>query len=169
MKCFKHPDRDACAMCDECGKGLCHECTGAFEPPLCSGCALKRSAANTTGVAKAIMIKSAIFFVISFFISKFLMGAGDSDVPFTTHLVLALIFSCVPWGWSFISGIIPLVPFGNLAFISMFYMIKFIVAYLIGIPIMAWNVCKIIYLLYKGKSEKKLFQQIESGISSPDN
>lgn len=169
MKCFKHPDRDACALCDECGKGLCHECTGAFQPPLCPGCALKRSAANTTGEAKAILIKSAIFFVISFFISRFLLGAGDSKAPITMHLFMAVVFSGVPWGWSFISRVIPMFPIGNMMFLVGFYMIKFVAAYFIGIFIMAWNVIKIIYLLYKGKSEKKLFQQIESEISSPEN
>lgn len=169
MKCFRHPDRDACATCNECGKGLCHECAAAFEPALCSGCALKRSAANTTGEAKAILIKSAIFFVISFFISKFMLSAGDSSSPISMHLFMAVVFSGIPWGWSFISRVVPMVPFGNMMFLIGFYMFKLIAAYIIGIFIMGWNIIKILYLLYKGKTEKKQFQQIESQISKPEN
>lgn len=168
MKCFRHPTQDACGFCDECGKALCHECVSAFKPPLCADCALARSAANTTGEVKTIAIKSAILFVISFIILKVIFSKADTGSPLSFYLLLSLIISGIPWGWSFLSRVFPVTVFGNGGFVIAYYLLKFTGAYLIGLFIMAWHVIKIPYLIHKGKTEKKLFEQIDAGLSNID-
>ena len=39
MKCFYHPDLEAAATCQRCGKGLCHACAAKRSPCLCDECA----------------------------------------------------------------------------------------------------------------------------------
>lgn len=37
-KCFNHPDQDAVATCQKCGKGLCRECAAKYMPCMCDAC-----------------------------------------------------------------------------------------------------------------------------------
>ncbi|WP_363282590.1 B-box zinc finger protein [uncultured Porphyromonas sp.] len=30
MYCYRHPDRPAVALCQDCGRALCHECESFF-------------------------------------------------------------------------------------------------------------------------------------------
>ncbi len=41
MKCFNHPEREAVATCQKCGKGLCKECAEKHTPCLCDSCAVQ--------------------------------------------------------------------------------------------------------------------------------
>lgn len=41
MKCFNHPEREAVATCQKCGKGLCRECAEKHTPCLCNACAVQ--------------------------------------------------------------------------------------------------------------------------------
>lgn len=38
MKCYFHPEKDAVATCQNCGKSLCKECAEKYHPCLCDDC-----------------------------------------------------------------------------------------------------------------------------------
>ncbi len=64
MKCFNHPDRDAVMQC-QCTKGLCHECAGYFQPPMCEQCAQTAMEQEAQGVHDAFVKKlQSIYFAI---------------------------------------------------------------------------------------------------------
>lgn len=41
MKCYKHTDRDAVAICGDCRRGLCSECASRYVVPVCDFCVEK--------------------------------------------------------------------------------------------------------------------------------
>ena len=111
--------------------------------------------AEYTGEIMAILLKSAIFFVLSFLFLKYILLSGDTTLSLSGLLFAALLFSGIPWGWSFITRVIPLAAGGNLVFVIVFYLIKLIAAYFSGLFIMVWNVLKIGYLLFKQIRQKQ--------------
>ena len=46
MKCFNHPEREAVATCQKCGKGLCRECAEKYTPCMCESCAVQTQRAK---------------------------------------------------------------------------------------------------------------------------
>ncbi len=67
MKCFYHPDREAVAVCSECGKALCQECAKEFEGKIyCKDCLeelkkdKKQKEVNSAKIVKVSIILSLI-------------------------------------------------------------------------------------------------------------
>jgi len=96
-----------------------------------------------------ILLKSAIFFVLSFLFLKYILLSGNTTMSLSGLLFAALLFSGIPWGWSLITRVVPLAAGGNLVFVIVFYLIKLIAAYFIGLFVMIWNILKIGFLLFK--------------------
>lgn len=52
-KCFNHPDQDAVATCQKCGKGLCRECAAKYMPCMCDACVEWEQNVRATGKTMA--------------------------------------------------------------------------------------------------------------------
>ena len=103
MKCFYHPDRDAVGQCVECSRGLCSECAGKWEPPLCDNCA-----GNAASSAKASAISHLVILVL-FALAGILYAYWAMWIsPAATKNIFQLIISgiltayfvaAIPAGW----------------------------------------------------------------------
>lgn len=52
MKCFYHPETDATATCQRCGKFLCSSCSSVFAVPTCRECGLALLQSEYTYLSK---------------------------------------------------------------------------------------------------------------------
>ena len=66
MKCYHHPDRDAVAVCTECGRGLCKECASFYAKPFCPECAVSKALRIKQNLEKAclLFVALAVVFLI---------------------------------------------------------------------------------------------------------
>lgn len=158
MVCFYHSESEASAVCGDCGKYLCSVCAAKYTPCLCTECAKSRSFRNTFGKAGGLIAKSIVFWVISSILFYLLLSMSSETEPsklISMAVLAGFIFSGVPWGWSLLSRLIPISAFGNIAFVLVFYLIKFMLAYFIGFFVMAFNLLKILFFVIKGLIERK--------------
>jgi hypothetical protein len=156
MNCYNHPEEVSVATCIDCGKGLCKNCAGLYQVPICNECNLKRTKSEKTNILK-IYIPSIIMFFIGFFFCFSLMSSNNANtsVKIFTSLVGGYIFAGVPWGWKAISFIQPrmflfLSGFGWL----LYFMIKFFLSYFIGLVALPIGIIKLIKDLLSAKSKK---------------
>lgn len=153
MKCHKHYEYDAVSQCLDCGKGLCPECTNKYTTPICDNCNLIRVKND-----KNILIKNMIITIIAFSIGVFIYGIEGSTLFLT--IVGALFFAGVPWGWSFLNKITPNVfLFMPILGWIFYFIIKFTLAWIIGIFIMPFKIYQIMRNIKK-------FNSLESYIKS---
>ncbi len=95
MKCYHHPDRDAVAVCTECGRGLCKECASFYAKPLCSECAVSKALRIKQNLEKACLLFAAL--TVMFLIV--IVTSYAPEVPPVHVLVSALFLACIPFGW----------------------------------------------------------------------
>ncbi len=98
MKCAIHPQLDAVSTCVDCGKGLCSECTDAYEFPICENCNMTRVGEEKGQITKNIVI-TIVFFIIGFYITM--------DTSIIGAIWIGYMFAGIPWGWSFLNKITP--------------------------------------------------------------
>lgn len=117
MACFYHPNREATAVCNTCGKSLCTECGSLFQPPICVTCA-----SEYADSVKSEMIKSIVISVI-------LMVVG----VLVTMNPIGFLLAGIPYGWKVLNRITPAM-FLWLPLVGwlIYFLIKLIVAYVIG-------------------------------------
>lgn len=142
MKCFYHPERDAVAQCNECNKGLCHECASKWDPPHCDGCGI-----SVKDVASVQMKTIKTFFVVGvvigiiYCIGMFALTVGESFTAGLFSLLLSVVlipimgYGLAGWvvGWrklsNFTSKFFLFLPIiGWLIYLS----IKLFLAYFVG-------------------------------------
>lgn len=165
MQCFYHQGRDAVASCADCNKGLCQECASTFTPCLCLDCYSERRKATTIHEALRLSGKSAIIFIVIFVFQKLLFSLSDKELSLYGLLMMSLLFSGIPWGWSFVSRIFPMqILVGSTGFLLLYFMLKLTVSYFIGIIIMLWNIVKICYLLIRSSMDKKEIEKIRANL-----
>ncbi|MDD3224613.1 MAG: hypothetical protein PHX70_07910 [Clostridium sp.] len=90
MKCYKHTDCDAVSQCNDCGRGLCHECTNNFTVPLCTNCMIKR-----INKKKAALIKDTFIMMLLFVIG--LAISEHFNIYNKKALFIGYIFAGFPW------------------------------------------------------------------------
>lgn len=95
MKCYHHPDRDAVAVCTECGRGLCKECASFYAKPLCPECAVSKALRIKQNLEKACLLFVALAVVFLIVI----VTSYTPEVPPIHVLVSALFLACIPFGW----------------------------------------------------------------------
>ena len=119
MRCFKHLDREATAQCNSCGRFLCTECANKISPPLCTDCAVEHSRS-----VKAEMIKNIVISVILMIIGVLVIKS-----------VGGVLLAGIPYGWQILNRITPSM-FLWLSFVGwiIYFLIKLVLAYIIGIP-----------------------------------
>jgi len=164
MKCYYHEDRDAVATCKRCGKSLCKECASKYQIVYCADCAaqMRAEAVNKKERdrqsklidTKSEIIKAFVIGAIAAIVGVALMIWLSSDGPITFSYVeliqIAAMFFFFPFGWSALSA----VPFfyglsSSTLFVAMiFNLIKFVAAFILGIPLFFIQMAIMCYKYY---------------------
>lgn len=172
MKCFNHPDRDACAACADCSKRLCRDCATVLGQRLCLDCVAARNKAAMMYEVKGIVKKLAISSIIA---CGTLKVGRNVTAPLYQDLLVALFFSGFPWGWSFISELtstsdtISVVLKYHVIMSLFLNLLKLIASCIIGVFIMIWNIIRIVYLLIKQRSYKAFLQNVREQVYAAPN
>ncbi len=165
MKCFNHPEREAVATCQKCGKGLCRECAEKHTPCLCDICAAqiqrdkqeqaqnkedqrkqkyKAALVDTRGE----FIKTSVIGILfSILFTWFRVREGIADDSFGEAVFLFFAWFCVPFGWKFftyLQSFFPIYLFGTFWFWFIYGAIKFVLSAVAGIPAFIYQLVKTI-------------------------
>ncbi len=77
-RCFNHPDREAAAVCLECGRYFCRECVTEHENRvLCANCLSAISAAEESPRSTSMIMETALFFGAVLFLWFFFYYGGQ--------------------------------------------------------------------------------------------
>lgn len=168
MKCFNHPDREAVATCQKCGKGLCRECAGKHSPCLCDDCAAqiqrdKQAQARNKEEEKKQKYKDALVDTRSEFVKTVAYGIiigliwiwllsspSDTFADKAGSFVLAFF---IPFGWkvlTYLQSFIPLALFGTWWFWIIYACVKACLSIFVGIPAFIYQLIRTI------RNEKKI-------------
>ena len=136
MPCYYHNDRPATATCSRCGKSLCTECGGRFQPPTCVEC-VQAHAAET---------KSEMFKSIGISVVLMIIGVAVIQNP------AGILLAGIPYGWSILTSITPtMFVWMPLVGWLIYFAVKFILAYFVGIVALPIKLYKWISELVKVK------------------
>lgn len=167
MKCFNHPDREAVATCQKCGKGLCRECAEKYTPCLCDTCAaqVKRSEqeqAKNKEEQRKQKYKDALVNTRSEFIKTAGIGIVVAIIGvwwtatqsqsgelygFLDYVGLFFGYFCIPFGWKFLTylqSFFPISLFGTWWFWFIYIVVKVFLSVFIGIPTFIYQLVKTI-------------------------
>ena len=144
MVCFYHPDRPASVTCSRCGKALCSECGGAFQPPTCPDCVSEHINQVRTEMYTSIAI-SVVLMIVGICLIKNPLG---------------FLLAGIPYGWSILNRITPTMflwmSWGGWL---IYYLIKLFLAYIIGIVALPIKIFKWVSELNR---VKKLQQSVNN-------
>lgn len=168
MNCFNHPEREAVATCQKCGKGLCRECAEKYMPCMCDPCAAQtkrdqqQQAKNKEEQRKqkyrdALVDSRSEFItttVIGIFVGIFLVwfttksayARGDSSFTECVEIFFAGI--CVPFGWkilTYLQSFFPLSIIGTFWFWLIYGVVKLFLSVIVGIPAFFYQLVKTIF------------------------
>ncbi|MBQ3554544.1 MAG: hypothetical protein IJA08_07660 [Clostridia bacterium] len=137
MNCFYHEERNASALCQVCGKGLCSDCATVISIPICKECLSEHIYGEKSKMLKCIVV-------------GLILGIGCSIIM---KNLSGLLFAWVPFGWMALSAITPKVflVMPIVGWIA-YFAIKFVLAFLIGwvaLPIKLYRWMRIFNLAKK--------------------
>lgn len=164
MKCFNHPEREAVATCQKCGKGLCRECAGKYTPCLCDTCAaqIQRSeqeqAKNKEDQRKqkykaalvdtrSEFIRTAVIGIFISIIGTWYGAQSGSLRGFTDYVSSIILWFCVPFGWTFLTylqSFFPVTIFGTYWFWFIYGVVKVCLSMVVGVPAFIYQLVKTI-------------------------
>lgn len=168
MKCFNHPEREAVATCQKCGKGLCKECAEKYTPCMCDPCAAKvqrdrYQQAQSKEEQRKQKYRDALVDSRSEFITTTAIGIlvgiilvwfmtkteyGDADASFTDCVGYFFLGICVPFGWkilTYLQSFFPLSIIGTFWFWIIYGAVKLILSMIVGIPAFFFQLVKTIF------------------------
>lgn len=174
MKCFNHPDREAVATCQKCGKGLCRECAEKYTPCLCDSCAdqiqrNRQQQAQAQEDSRKAKYKAALVDTRSEFIKTALIGVAlavfavvfmmtrNAGTPLSYYLKLLVLGFCVPFGWKFLTylqSFFPVWIIGSFGFWFCYLVFKVFFSTIVGVPAMIYQVIKTVSAQNKIKKMK---------------
>ena len=165
MKCFNHPERDAVASCQKCGKGLCRECAEKHTPCMCDACAARvqkdrlRQAQNRENQRKQ-KYKDALVDTRSEFITTAVIGIivaillawwtadhNSRPVGFLESVGVFFCSFCIPFGWKFLTylqSFLPITLFGTWWFWFIYLVVKVLASVFVGVPAFIYQLVKTI-------------------------
>ncbi len=164
MKCFNHPEREAVATCQNCGKGLCRECAEKHTPCLCDICAVlvqqseQEQAQNEENQRKqkyrdalvdtrGEFIKIAAIGIPIGIIGTWWMAHNGDLSSFSDYVVSIFMWFCVPFGWKFLTylqSFFPISIFGTWWFWIIYIAVKVCLSFVVGIPAFIYQLVKTI-------------------------
>ena len=168
MKCFNHPDQDAVATCQKCGKGLCRECAAKYMPCMCDACVeweqnveqqekrwqevqRKQEYQDALVDTRNEFIKTTVFGIITGLALSCFMGSLEAD--FSMCVFMLIMGFGVPFGWKFFTYLQSFFPsmviFGTIFFWLVLIWIKFGLSLFFGIPAFIYQLIKTISVQHK--------------------
>ena len=174
MKCFNHPEREAVATCQKCGKGLCRECAEKYTPCMCDTCAAqiqrdKEQQAQNKENQRKQKYKDALVDTRSEFIKTAVIGiiigiigtcwqVNDNDISGVVDYMGAFFcWFCVPFGWKFLTylqSFFPLSIFGTFWFWIIYIVVRVVLSAIVGIPTFIYQLVKTFFIQNKIKNLK---------------
>jgi len=110
MLCAIHTDREAVAVCGTCGRTLCPECAGKYQPPTCPYC-MEQWGKNEKSRLVMCSVVSLIFAGLGIWLCVFADRAARQEENQLPFFQMAVLYAClvlplagIPWGWSTLSG-----------------------------------------------------------------
>lgn len=108
MNCFNHPELVSVAVCQDCQKGLCHQCASKYSPPICSQCSDSRVKTEKTTIYKEFLLYfglgSLIYFILVYLPSHHIEASPDDPSKFMMFLLLLLMGGSIVAGWKTLDG-----------------------------------------------------------------
>lgn len=163
MKCFNHPEREAVATCQKCGKGLCRECAGKYTPCLCDSCAAqiqrnqqqqaqskedqrKQKYKAALVDTRSEFIKTAVIGIVLgiFFVWVVAQGYGSDLIGYVLYFCFGL---CLPFGWkllTYVQSFFPITIIGTFGFWFVWCVFKAVFSVIVGIPAFVYQLIKTI-------------------------
>lgn len=153
MKCYYHPEEEAVATCQHCGKSLCKDCASKYTPCLCDECygiLRKREAADMRAARKPFLITLAIAIVLFLIVLPIAKDAGD--------MILAYLAFFIPFGWKY-ANLLGLTWFFNfnpsgIILMIFVYLFRALVAVVLGIPCFIVALVKFIKLTIAARTRE---------------
>ena len=164
MKCFNHPEREAVATCQKCGKGLCKECAEKHTPCLCDSCAVqiqrdrqqqaqnkeeqrKQKYKNALVDTRSEFIRTTVIGIVVSILFVWFMKSEHADLTFADCAGYFFLGICVPFGWkllTYLQSFFPLSIFGTFWFWIIWGVVKLALSMIIGIPAFIYQLIKTI-------------------------
>lgn len=95
MNCYNHPNTSAVIQCQDCGKGLCYECSKKWETNICDECNYQRCKREQKP-----FIKDIILIVISSYIIFPMSNLGT----LSNKIIFTYMLASIVWGLFSSSG-----------------------------------------------------------------
>ena len=153
MKCYFHPEEEAVATCQHCGKSLCKECASKYTPCLCDQCysiLRKREAAEMRAARKPFLITLGIAAALFIIVHPLAREKGAE--------ILAYLAFFIPFGWKYsnLLGLTWLFSFNPSGIILMIfvYLFRAFVAVILGIPSFIVALIRFIKLTIAARTRK---------------
>lgn len=167
MKCFNHPEREAVATCQKCGKGLCRECAEKYTPCMCESCAAqvrrnrqqqaqnkeeqrKQKYRDALVDTRSEFIKTAVIGMVVAIAATWWTATQSRSVElngFLDYIGLFFAYFCIPFGWKFLTylqSFFPVSLFGTWWFWFIYLAVKVFISAIIGIPTFLYQLVKTI-------------------------
>ncbi len=165
MKCFNHPEREAVATCQKCGKGLCRECAEKHMPCLCDTCAAqiqkdqqqeaktkedqrKQKYKDALVDTRGEFIKTAVIGILVGIVGVWWMATQENAIDgFGDYVGYFFVAFCIPFGWKFftyLQSFIPIFLIGTWWFWLIYIGVKAILSILAGVPAFIYQLVKTI-------------------------
>lgn len=97
MECINHAGTPAAGTCAFCGKALCPECLGRFNPPSCETCLIAHNDSIARQLYVGLAITVIIFVGITIWFEQYNPGRWLDGAFF------GLFLSGAYWGWLFLN------------------------------------------------------------------
>jgi pheromone shutdown protein TraB len=132
MKCFFHNDRDATAICQDCGRCLCPECIPRLPKVSCVDCLIRRNDSARKQIYSSLATAIIIFTVVIFMLTD-LKVSKNMILDYSLSWKLALSASFTYFGWKFLSGRKNYIFIGNLSFWFFYIFTKLAFSFVVGL------------------------------------
>lgn len=157
MNCFNHIELVSVAVCQDCQKGLCTECSTKYNMPICTQCNTKRKKGEKAKIYKELFLM-LVFGILGYY------AVLQVHTPLNSSLLKAQIFEkvflivtgfyfggAVVAGWKTLNRITPdIFLFLPIVGWLIFFMAKFLLSIIVGVfmlPIRLFRNFRRLYLL----------------------
>ena len=155
MKCYYHPDRDAVATCQVCGRALCPDCASKYHPCLCDDCYAQQRQEELENLKheRRSLIKAMIVgLIISFASCVAIVNSNDFLLAEDWWIPIFAFF--IPYGWRYsnLFQIAYSISLGGLLLFMLYNTFRAFLATIIGVPCFFVSLIKLILVSKAAKT-----------------
>lgn len=103
MNCFNHPELVSVAVCQDCKKGLCHQCASKYNIPICSQCVANRNRTEKSIIYREFLWYLGVGFILVFILAYLPSQSIDlfeNNIDGIKHyLLLMFLGASIVAGW----------------------------------------------------------------------